>query len=168
MVYNFVKESLTAKSLIAKAYDNIFYSQAVIRHIAGEVVPFRDNINNQIGNGGNVSEESFKRVQQILLNFKKSMKELMDNIEINRLNPVMHVEAVKSLKRIDDELLLACSSISGDEIQYIMSLPDVIIAQFRALAYYSKKIVTDTIEGKTPLLFWNNSVASQANQTVTE
>ena len=40
--------------------------------------------------------------------------------------------------------------------------------QFRALAYYSKKIVTDTIEGKTPLLFWNNSVASQANQTVTE
>lgn len=167
-IYLLALTKASDKSLIAKAYDNIFYSQAVIRHIAGEVVPFRDNINNQIGKGGNVSEESFKRVQQILLNFKKSMKELMDNIEINRLNPVMHVEAVKSLKRIDDELLLACSSISGDEIQYIMSLPDVIIAQFRALLYYSKKIVTDTIEGKTPLLFWNNSVASQANQTVTE
>lgn len=41
-----------------------------------------------------------------------------------------------------------------------MNLPDVIIQQYKNLAYYSKKIISDTINGKTPLMYWNNSVAA--------
>lgn len=147
------------KDLIMKAYDNVFYSQAIIRHIANNILPHRDAIAKQIGNGGSKEQESFKRIQRILLSFKASMRELIDNMEIERLNPVMHVDTAKSIKRVEDDWLLEGDSIDGEEIQYIFTLPDHIIAQFRSLAYYSKKIVSDTIEDKTPLMFWNNSVA---------
>ncbi len=153
------------KDLIMKAYDNIFYSQAIIRHIVNNILPLRDSVAKQIGNGGNKDEESFKRIQQILLNFKGNMRELIDGIEIDRLNPVMHVDTAKSIKDIENELLLDGDSIWGEEIQYILTLPDNIIKQFRSLAYYSKKIVTDTIEGKVPLLYWNNSVSAQSFET---
>ncbi len=153
------------KKLIMKAYDDIFYSQAIIRHIANNILPLRDAVAKQIGKGGSRDNEAFKRIQQILLNFKASVKELIDNTDMYRLNPVMHVETAKSFKQIEDEWLLSGLSINSEEIQYIFSLPEHIITQFRSLAYYSKKIVSDTIEGKTPLMFWNNSVASQTFKT---
>lgn len=146
------------KELITKAYDNIFYSQAIVRHIANNILPLRDSVAKQIGNGGSKDEESFKRIQRILLSFKANMRELIDGIEIERLNPVIHVDTAKSFKRVEDDWLLDGSSIDGEEIQYIFTLPDHIIAQFRCLAYYSKKIISDTIEGKLPLLYWNHSV----------
>ena len=128
------------KRLIMKAYDDIFYSQEIIRHIANNILPLRDAVAKQIGKGGNKDNEAFKRIQQILLNFKASVKELIDNIEMDRLNPVMHVETAKSFKQIEDEWLLGGLSINGEEIQHIFSLPEHIITQFRSLAYYSKKL----------------------------
>lgn len=148
------------KDLIMKAYDNVFYSQAIIRHIANNVLPHRDKIAKQIGNGGSKDQESIKRIQRTLLNFKANMRELIDSIEIERLNPVMHVDTAKSFKRVEDDWLLDGDSIDGEEIQYIFTLPDHIMAQFRSLAYLSKKIISDTIEGKTPLMYWKNSVAA--------
>lgn len=148
------------KGLIMKAYNDIFYSQAIIRHIVDNILPYRDNTAKQIGNGGDKNEESFKRIQRTLLNFKGNMREFIDGIEIDRLDPVMHIETATSLKRVESEWLLYGDAINGEEIQYLFTLPDLILAQFRSLIYYSKKIVSDTIEGKTPLMFWNNSVAS--------
>lgn len=153
------------KDLIMKAYDNIFYSQAIIRHITNNILPLRDSVAKQIGNGGNKDEESFKRIQRILINFKGNMRELIDGIEIDRLNPVMHVDTAKSIKDIENELLLEGDSIWGEEIQYIFTLPDNILNQFRSLAYYSKKIISDTIEGKVPLMYWNNSVTAHSFET---
>lgn len=153
------------KDLIMKAYDNIFYSQAIVHHIANNILQLRDTVAKQIGNGGSKDEESFKRIQQLLLNFKANVRELLEGIEIDRLNPVMHVNTANYFKSIEDEWLLAGSSIDGEEIQYIFTLPDQIIANFQSLAYYSKKIITDTIEGKTPLLFWNNSVEASNKST---
>jgi len=152
------------KDLIFRAYNNIFYSQAVIRHIADNVIPTRDSVAKQIGRGGNQDEQTFRRIQKILLNFKANMKEMIDNLEMSRLNPVIHVDSAKSIKRVEDEWLLSGTSIGGDEIEYIFSLPDQIISLFQSLAYYSKKIVSDTIEGKTPLMYWNNSVTAQNTQ----
>lgn len=146
------------KELVKKAYNDIFYSQAIVRHIANVILPLRNQVAKQIGKGGNKDKESFNRIQSILLNFQADMCELMNSIEIERLNPVMHINAVDYFKRVEYEWLLNGSSIDGEEIQYILTLPDQIIANFHSLAYYSKKIVTDSIEGKTPLLFWNNSV----------
>lgn len=155
------------KDLIMRAYDNIFYSQAIIRHIVDNILPVRDSVAKQIGTGGSKDEDSFKRIQQILLNFKASMRKFIDDIELVRLNPIMHVDMAKSFKYIENEYLFGGFSISGEEVQYIFTLPDNIIAQFRSLAYYSKKIITDTIEEKKPLMFWNNSVASfQATQQI--
>lgn len=148
------------KDLILKAYNDIFYSQSIIRHIADDILPHRDAVAKQIGNGGSKDQESFKRIQRNLLSFKANMREFIDNMEIERLNPVMHVDTAKSFKRVEDDWLLEGDSIDGEEIQYIFTLPDHIMNQFRNLAYYSKKIISDTIEGKTPLLFWNNSVTS--------
>lgn len=153
------------KGLIMKAYDDIFYAQSIIRHISNNVLPSRDLVAKQIGKGGDKDEESFKRVQRILLNFKANLQELIKSIEISRLNPVMHVDTAKSLNHIEDEWLLEGPSISGEEIQYIFTLPDQIIAQFQALAYFSKKIISDTIEDKEPLVYWNNSVSAQTEQT---
>ncbi len=164
-VYLLALSKAQDKKLIMKAYDDIFYSQAIIRHIANNILPLRDSVAKQIGKGGNKDNEAFKRIQQILLNFKASIIELIDSIEMDRLNPIMHVETAKNFKHVEDEWLLGGISISGEEIQYIFSLPDDIITQFRSLAYYSKKIVSDTIEGKTPLMFWNKSVAAQAVET---
>jgi Zn-dependent protease with chaperone function len=156
------------KGLIMKAYDDIFYAQSIIRHISNVVLPSRNHVAKQIGKGGEKDEKSFKRDQQILLNFKANMRELIESIEINRLNPVMHIDTAKSLNHIQDKWLLEGPSISGEEIQYIFTLPDQIIAQFQALAYYSKKIISDTIEDKEPLIYWNNSVSAQTIRTQDE
>ena len=143
-----------------KAYDNIFYSQAIIRHINNNILPYRDDVAKQIGKGGSQNHESFKRIQRVLLSFKANMRDFINNMEIERLYPVMHVDTAKNFKQVEDDWLLEGDTIDGEEIQYILTLPDDIITLFRSLAYYSKKIVSDTIEGKTPLMFWNNSVAA--------
>lgn len=148
------------KDLISKAYDDIFYSQAVIRHIADNILPHRDSVAREVGRKNGKSEESFKSLQNALLNFKASMREFMASLEMERLYPVMHVEAARDFELIEDDWLFEGSSISGKDIQYVFNLPDAIIGQFLDLVYYSKKKVSDTIEGKTPLMYWNNSVES--------
>ncbi|MGM9817139.1 MAG: hypothetical protein ACI304_08830 [Lepagella sp.] len=151
---------LRSTGLSAFTSDTLCETLPIIHHIANNILPHRDAVAKQIGSGGSKDQESFKKIQQILLNFKASMRDFIDSVEIERLNPVIHVDTAKSFKRVEDDWLLDGDSIDGEEIQYIFTLPDLIISQFRNLAYYSKKIVSDTIEGKAPLMFWNNSVAA--------
>ncbi len=160
-VFSLAMTLASDKDVIANAYDNIFYSQAIIRYISEKIIPVRDSVAKQIGSGGNQDEQTFNRIQRTLLNFKANMRVMIDSIEMERLNPIMHVDVAKSIGRVNDEILLDGPSISGDEIEYIFTLPDQIISLFQSLAYFSKKIVSDTIEGKTPLMYWNNSVAHQ-------
>lgn len=148
------------RNLIVKAYDDIFYSQAIIRHINQNLIPQRDEVAKTIGSGGEQNEKIFNQIQQILLGLKATIAKLIEDTEIERLYPVMHVNVAESLKRVYDDILLTGPSIDSEEIQYIFSLPEILAEQFRSLAYYSKKIVSDTIEGKAPLMYWNNSVAS--------
>ena len=51
-------------------------------------------------------------------------------------------------------------SIEGSTVNYMFSITEDLIELFKALEFYSKKLITDTIEGKPLLLFWNNSVAA--------
>lgn len=163
-VFSLAMSKASDKALVANAYDNIFFAQAAIRHINEKIIPLRDSVAKKVGSGGSQNEQAFKQIQAILLNFKSTMKELEEYIQLERLNPVMHVNEVEYLKRVDSNVLLDGDSITGEEMQYIFTLPDRIIYLFQNLEYYSKKIVSDTIEGKSPLLYWNNSVAAQENK----
>lgn len=159
-VFSLAMTIASDKDLILNAYDNIFYSQAIIRYISDNIIPVRNSTAKEIGSGGSQDQQTFNRIQKTLLNFKANMRELIESIEMERLNPVMHVDTPEIIGRVNDEILLNGASIIAEEIEYIFSLPDQIISLFQCLAYYSKKIISDTIEGKQPLLYWNNSVAA--------
>ncbi|MBD5269252.1 MAG: hypothetical protein HDS43_01330 [Bacteroides sp.] len=59
-----------------------------------------------------------------------------------------------------NQSLYSYNSIYYEEQDFILNLPDILIQQYRNLTYYSKKILSDTIDGKSPLMYWNNSVAT--------
>lgn len=59
------------KDLIMKAYDNVFYSQAIIRHIANNVLPHRDKIAKQIGNGGAKIKNQSSAFRELFLTLKR-------------------------------------------------------------------------------------------------
>lgn len=158
-VYLFAMSIVSDKNLIIKAYDNIYYSQNVISHINREIIPHRDGVARAASRSGNLSRDEFNRLQMMLLNFKNMMLTFIRDIDIHRLDPVMHVDTVRDLERINSDILLTGDSISGEEIQYVLSLPDQFLQLFSNLAYYSKKIVSDSIEGKVPLMYWDHSVA---------
>lgn len=153
------------KELIKQAYDDIFYAQALIDHINKDILPLRDMVAAESQIDGKMTEEAFEHMQGSLLNFKDRMKELLGQIDIDRLAPVMHTDGVKYYERIDDKSLFTGSSINGADIEYILTLPEDIIEQLKNLAYYAKKIVSDTIEHKAPLMYWNNSVAAKAAES---
>lgn len=60
---------------------------------------------------------------------------------------------------LDEDLLLDGMSISSEEITDVFSVPDQLVELYENLAYYSKKVISDTIDGKSPLMAWNNSMA---------
>lgn len=167
-IFEYVLSIAHDKSLIINAYDNVFYSQQIINYLREEVLTTRDGVAKRIGTGGQQDEETFKRTQQILLQYKAYLQDMIKKIEMKRLDPVMHVDMVKHFERLNNDWLLDGMSIDGDEIAYVFYLPEQLMQLFDNLAYYSKKILTDTIEGKAPLMYWNNSVASVRAQTTEE
>lgn len=164
-IYKYVLSIAPDKSLIINAYDNIFYSEHIINFLRDEVATTRDNVAKRIGKGGEKNEEEFKRTQRFLLQYKAYLQDIINKIEMKRLDPVIHVDMVKHIDRLNYEWLLDGDSIDGEEIAYVFNLPEQLIQLFDNLDYYAKKIITDTIEGKTPLMYWNNSVASVNAQT---
>lgn len=147
------------KLLIMKAYDDIFYSQAVINHLGENIIPERDAVAASIGNKRKTDHETFERIQITLRNFQTEIIKLLNGMELVRLNPIMHVEMAKNLLYVENYTFDG-DSINGVDVNNLLSIPDHLISLFQNLAYYSKKIVSDTIEGKTPLMYWNHSVAS--------
>lgn len=161
-VFRLALSKTSDKKLIVKAYDDIFYAQTAIRYIDDKILPIRDAVAKSIGSGGQQDEQTFEQTKWRLKSFQGTMIELMDKLEMSRLNPVMHIEAAEDFRQVNYEFLFAGESIDSDDIQYIFYLPDRIKSLFGSLTYYSKKIVSDTIEGKVPLMYWNNSVTAQA------
>lgn len=161
-VFRLALSKTSDKKLIVKAYNDIFYAQSAIRYIDDKILPMRDAVAKSIGKGGQQSEQAFENTKRRLKGFQDTMIELINKLEMSRLNPVMHIEAAENFRQVEYDFLFTGESIYSDEIQYIFFLPDQVKSLFGSLTYYSKKIISDTIEGKVPLMYWNNSVASQA------
>lgn len=160
-VFDFAIACAPDKSLIARAYDNIFYSQFIIEKIKENLFPNRNVLHNELCRVTTRDEEEFNTLQKRLVGYKNAIKEAITQIEMERLYPVIHVDMWKRLQDfLDEDLLLNGMSISSEEITDVFSVPDQLVELFENLAYYSKKIISDTINGKKPLLAWNNSMAS--------
>ena len=72
----------------------------------------------------------------------------------------MHIEMLRKFNMLKDVEFSEYVSIEGSTVNYMFSITEDLIELFKALEFYSKKLITDTIEGKPLLLFWNNSVAA--------
>lgn len=74
--------------------------------------------------------------------------------------PVIHVDMWKRMQDfLNEDKLFNGMSIPSEEISDVFSIPDQLVNLYNNLAYYSKKIISDTIDGKSPLMAWNNSMA---------
>lgn len=149
------------KQLLIKAYDNIFHSQAVISIIKKDIIPTRDMAFQKIGKGSQQSEEEYNRTQQILLSIREFMKKHVNTFELQRLYPVLQVDMAKELEELHNPRLLDGFSIASSEIEYIFNLPDKLILLYEYLSHFYKKIITDILEDKEPIMFWENTIAQQ-------
>lgn len=148
------------KSLIIKSYDNIFFSQFIIEKIKENLFPNREILNHELMRVTARDENEFITLQQRLVQYKNAIKNAITKIEMERLYPVIHVDMWRRMQEfLNEDLLLNGMSISGEEISDVFSIPDQLVELFENLAYYSKKIVSDIIEGREPLIAWNNSMA---------
>lgn len=150
------------KQLIRKAYDDIFYAQTIIKYINKQLIPLRDWTFQNIVHSEEQSQEAFQKTLSILTNLRNKLREAITQIDMKRLDPVLNVDRAKAFNDLFADWFLnpKYESISSEEQNLLMSLPNQLIDLFHDLLYYSMKIVSDTIEGKTPLLYWNNSIAS--------
>ena len=159
-VFDFAISCASDKSLIIRAYDNIFYSQFIIEKIKENLFPNRNALHKELCRVTTRDENEFNILQRRLVGYKNAIKEAITQIEMERLYPVIHVDMWKRMQDfLDEDLLLDGMSISSEEIADVFSIPDQLVELYENLAYYSKKIISDTIDGKTPLMAWNNSMA---------
>lgn len=159
-VFDFAIACASDKSLIIRAYDNIFYSQFIIEKIKENLYPNRSALHNELCRVTTRDENEFNSLQRRLVGYKNAIKEAITQIEMERLYPVIHVDMWKRMQDfLDEDLLLNGMSISSEEISDVFSVPDQLVQLFENMAYYSKKIISDTIDGKTPLMSWDNSMA---------
>lgn len=159
-VFEFAIACASDKSLIIQAYDNIFYSQFIIEKIKENLFPNRNVLYNELCRVTTRDKNEFNSLQRRLIGYKNAIKEAITQIDLERLYPVIHVDMWKRMKDfLDEDLLLDGMSISSEEITDVFSVPDQLVDLYENLAYYSKKVISDTIDGKSPLMAWNNSMA---------
>ncbi len=159
-VFEFAIACASDKSLIIQAYDNIFYSQFIIEKIKENLFPNRNVLYNELCRVTTRDKNEFNSLQRRLIGYKNAIKEAITQIELERLYPVIHVDMWKRMQDfLDEDLLLDGMSISSEEITDVFSVPDQLVELYENLAYYSKKVISDTIDGKSPLMAWNNSMA---------
>jgi hypothetical protein len=154
------------RALIIKAYDDIFYSQYIIEKIKNNLFSNRAALTRDLSRIKRRDENDFLELQRNLISFKKSIMDAIANIEMDRLRPVAHVDMWKKFSYfMKTETIFAGSSILSEEINYVFSIPDELIQLFENLEYYSKKIISDCMSGKEPLMAWDNSVSAQNNKS---
>lgn len=156
---------------ILQAYDDIFYSQNAVERIKYVLFWQRDDLTKELMKGKTRDENEFDMLKGRLSSFKEEIQRMIYSLEMRRLVPVIHHQMWDNLMIIkDDKYYFALNStqISGEDINTIFAIPDELVNLFESLAYYSKKIVSDTIEGKTPLMYWENSVAEKESVSIQE
>lgn len=164
-VFDYAISCASDISLIVRAYDNIFYSQFIIEKIKENLFPNRNVLHNELCRVTTRDENEFNTLQRRLVGYKNAIKEAITQIEMERLYPVIHVDMWKRMQDfLDEDLLLDGMSISSEEITDVFSIPDQLVELYENLAYYSKKIISDIIDGKTPLMAWNNSMTLKIQQ----
>ncbi len=164
-VFDYALYCASDKALIVKAYDNIFYSQFIIEKIKENLFPNRNALHNELCRVTTRDENEFNTLQRRLVGYKNAIKEAITQIEMERLYPVIHVDMWKRMQDfLDEDLLLDGMSISSEEIADVFSIPDQLVSLYDNLAYYSKKIISGTIDGKTRLLAWNNTMTLKIQQ----
>ena len=160
-VYLFVITHSRDPEIINMAYDNIFYSQSIIREIREKLFNERTILHNELTKITRRDHDEFIALQMNLRNYLNNLKSFISNIEMKRLYPIIPVEIwEKMTKGINDEYLFLGSSISSNEINYVFSTPEELISLFENLAFFSKKIITDTLSGKIPRMYYENSMTS--------
>lgn len=164
-VFDYAISCASDKSLIVRAYDNIFYSQFIIEKIKENLFPNRNVLHHELCRVTTRDENEFNTLQKRLVGYKNAIKVAITQIEMERLYPVIHVDMWKRMQNfLDEDLLLDGMSISSEEITDVFSIPDQLVELYENLAYYSKKIISDIIDGKTPLMAWNNSMTLKIQQ----
>ncbi len=160
-VFHYALSKTDDKDLIVKAYHNVFYAQFIIDTLHDHIFTQRDELHKWVLRmSSQPSSSEYRLLQSRLLGFKQNVKEAIRKIEMQRLYPVMHVNMRAKLQQfLEEDYLFEASAISGDEIKEVFTIPDELVELFEALAYYSKKIVSDTIEGREPLMAWNDTCA---------
>lgn len=159
-IARFVLTKASDRDAILKAYDDLFYSYAVISHIEEKIIPARNQVASQLGSGGNVDEQQFKRVQQILVNLRNGLREFVGTLDMSRIEPVLFTDSANHLETLNDDWLCDGVSIGGDESGYVLGLPEFIIGIFKSLIFFSKKKISDTLEGKPITYFWNGTIGA--------
>ncbi|MDE6553712.1 MAG: DUF2167 domain-containing protein [Muribaculaceae bacterium] len=151
----------TDREDIVKAYDDIFFSYAVIRHIREQIIPARDQVAANLGSGGEVDNERFKQVQKMLIGLRDGLRQFMASFDVACLEPVLFTDSATHMERLNDDWLCDGISIGGDESAYVLGFPEFIISVFNSLIFFSKKKISDTLEGKPITYFWSGTVAAQ-------
>lgn len=147
--------------MIRKAYDDIFYSQYIQSKIVDYLLPLRDIAYKALmKRPGELDPKDYKVLQKTLVNYRDAVREVLSQIEMDRLAPVMSGDLMEHYIRVrDDDTTFMSSAIIPSEVESMMELPEQLLRHFSDLAYFSKKKVTDTLEGKTPILSWSGSLA---------
>lgn len=149
------------KEDIVKAYNDIFFAYAVISHIREHLIPARNQVAASLGSGGEVNNEHFKQVQRMLIGLRDGLRQFMASFDVTCLAPVLFIDSATHLERLNDEWLCDGVSIGGDESSYVLGFPEFIISVFNSLIFFSKKKISDTIEGKPITYYWSGTVAAE-------
>lgn len=152
-----------APDLISKAYDDIFYSQFIIGRIQEHLFPGRDMAYAAVAAPPpNMDEQAFEALRRKLLSYRDMVWKALSELEMERLAPVVSHDVLAYYEEIrNDGLIFMLSTISGEEVEKMLEIPDRLIRHFMDLAYYSKKKITDILEGKAPIMSWGGSMAEE-------
>lgn len=146
-VYHYALAETNNKVEIYKAYDNIFYSQKTVDRLNADIMPYTRDLQGYIGNIENLKNAKKIEIQQRLRDLKKKLLPIISELQLYRLNPIMPADFTAFVNRIYDEKLFSDTLANNDEALYIYRLSNGLLEQFESLNLYSKKIITDVIEG---------------------
>lgn len=147
------------KDFILRSYDDVFYAQHKMDSLQ-DLLTQRNNLAYFLRNkGGETSESQLMEIRQRLQEFDIYLKQFIRGIEMERLYPVISRAAYDDIQNfVADDDRFSYSVIGGDEIKLVLSMPDTIETVLDSLLFYSKKKITDILEGNKPVVYWQDSM----------
>jgi hypothetical protein len=166
-VYQYALSMVDNKGLILQAYDNIFYAQSIIEKIQDSLFEERNALYEKLGVIRVLRRDevaNFRKLQQYLIDFKNAIRHTISILEMDRVRPVASKESWKRLSDfMEKDVFFTGGSIYPDDICCVFSIPDILAQLFENLAYLSKKIITDCILGREPLMAWEETLPKESD-----